>query len=223
MKSAYYKLDPASIVENILHEGKTRRVKIKDLNFVIHPHVFPSDQFRSSKFLIESIQDMCLGASVCDMGCGFGLIGCFALKYGAKKVVQADINQFAVENALKNKKMHKFSNKQMQVYQSDCFDDIPPQKFDLVVFNIPFHDDRVEIHDPLQYAFFDPAFQTVRKFLIQLHRYSYPDTETIIAFSNKGNTRLLEHLFDEFGYKWTLWKVAHTDQQFDSRLYLLRN
>ncbi len=45
--------------------------------------------------------------------------------------------------------------------------------------------------------------------------------QIFIAFSNKGETELLEKIFEENQYTWKLWKVTNTDQEYDNRIYLL--
>jgi len=171
---------------------------------------------------LSSLEQKFKGKVVCDMGCGSGIVGLYALKMGAQKVIQADINPFAVQNALENGRINGYGEKEVIIYKSDCFDNVPPQIFDVIVFNTPFHNDELEIKDPLKRAFYDPGFRSIKKFLSQIPDYSNSDTEVIIAFSNKGDIYLLEHLFDLFRYDWKLWKTANQQEKYDNRLYLLR-
>jgi methylase of polypeptide subunit release factors len=221
MTIGYYKLAPELIFKDIVRDVDHKTVRIKGLDFFVHPHVYPSDKFRTTNFLLDSIGPLVANAHVCDMGCGFGIVGLYALHYGAKSVVQADINPMAVKNAKANKKLHAFST-QAKIYKSDCFDDIPKQKFEVIVFNIPFHNEPCEIIDPLQYAFHDPMFKSVNKFLSQAVDYCHSSTKIIIAFSNKGDVNGLETIFDRSNFMWDLWKVTNTHQEFDNRLYQLR-
>lgn len=221
MATAYYKLSPQQIVQDIDRSTKEKRVKIKGLDFLIYPHVYPSDQFRSSLFIIKEIEPLVHNLTVCDMGCGMGIIGQFALHYGAKKVVQADINPFAIENAVANKVLHGFSDKRMKIYESDCFSNIPAQKFDLIVFNIPFHNEPFIFYDPLERAFHDPGFSSLKKFLRQAVLFSHENTQILIVFSNKGDVRGLEKAFNSSEFKWSLWRLTNTDQTYDTRIYRL--
>jgi methylase of polypeptide subunit release factors len=222
MTIGYYKLTPELIFKDILQAIEPKRVQIKGLNFLVHPHVYPSDKFRTTNFLLESIRPLVANAHVCDMGCGFGVIGLYALHHGAKSIVQADINPMAVKNAKANKKFHNCSSTQAKIYKSDCFDNIPKQKFEIIVFNIPFHTEPYEIKDPLHYAFHDPLFRSVNKFLSQAVDYCHSNTTIIIAFSNKGDVKGLEKIFAHSGFEWELWKVINTHQEVDNRLYLLQ-
>ena len=224
-KKAYYELLPGAILKDIdqLSE-QPRMVEIKELKMICCPHVYPSDQFRTTNFLLDAIHPFLKDSRVCDMGCGPGIVGLYAASQGAKKIVQADINHFAVKNAEKNKEYHKIPDQKMEIYLSNCFDSVPSQKFDTIVFNLPFHSDPIEINNPLQHAFFDPCFQTVKKFLNQVSEFSTKRTSRIfLAFSNKGDTQALENLFEDSIFNWKLWKITNQNQQFDNRIYLLRN
>ncbi len=219
----YYRVSPDKICEDVLSTGDEEQVfNIENVNFIVLPHVYPSQKFRTTKFLLKNLKSLISGKKVCDMGCGPGIVGLYALKNGAKCVLQADINHYAVENAIENNKINGFSCNKVQTVLSDCFDNIPVQIFDVIVFNIPFHNDRVEIHDPLQRAFYDPNFDSTKKFLNQVRKYCHDNTKIIIAFSNKGDTNVLETIFDLSGFNWELWKTTNTHQQYDNRLYRLK-
>ena len=97
------------------------------------------------------------------MGCGPGIVGLFAIHHGAKTVVQADINPHAVENAKENNILHGYDHSLVKTFHSNCFDNIPKEVFDLIVFNMPYHSNRVKIDDPLKYAFYDPGFHSIKK------------------------------------------------------------
>jgi 16S rRNA G1207 methylase RsmC len=222
-KKPYFKMNPEAILEHVLEtDSQDRLAEIKKMQLICCPHVYPSDKFRTTNFLLEAIQPFLKNSRVCDMGCGPGIIGLYAILQGAKKVVQADINPFAVQNAEKNKKNHAIEPSKMEIYLSDCFDNIPLQNFDNIIFNLPFHSDVIQINEPLAYAFFDPSFQTVRKFLNQVTNYCVKNkTNIFLAFSNKGDIKTLEDIFEDSVFNWKLWKVINQDQEYDNRIYLL--
>jgi 16S rRNA G1207 methylase RsmC len=223
-KPEYYMLTPDAILEDI-HQfsSQVRIVKIKHMNMVCCPHVYPSDKFRTTNFLLDSIQPFLKDSRVCDMGCGPGIVGLYAISQGAKKVVQADINPFAIKNAEQNKKYHNIKDNAIDIHLSDCFDYIVLQKFDTIVFNLPFHSDFIRIRDPLEHAFFDPCFRTLRKFLSQVEAYSHNNTHIFLAFSNKGDIQTLENIFEDSIFDWKLWKLSNQGEKHDNRIYLLRN
>ena len=219
----YYRISPDEICDDVLLAQDEKEIfTVENIDFVVLPHVYPSQKFRTTGFLLKNLKDLVPGKKICDMGCGPGIVGLYALRHGTRKVIQADINPFAVENAIENNKINSFSFDQIQTIQSDCFDNIPMQLFDLIVFNIPFHNDIVEIQDPLQRAFYDPSFDSTKKFLGQIRQFCHKNTQIIIAFSNKGDVDVIETIFDLSGLKWELWKLANTHQEYDNRLYRLQ-
>lgn len=219
----YYKITPNEIYRDVtISNQEVKKAEVEEISFVVFPHVYPSHKFRTTCFLLKNLKDFAAGKKICDMGCGPGIIGLYLLHHGAESVVQVDINPFAVENAVENNVRHGFGIDRVNAYESDCFDCVPKNFFDLIIFNIPFHSDDIEIDDPLKYAFFDPLFTSVKKFLRQARDYSYAETQVIIAFSNKGDVETLEKIFTENQYEWELWKMLNADQDYDNRLYRLK-
>lgn len=218
----YFKLVPDKIYQDIKKSNRQLvKAEMEGIEFFVFPHVYPSHNFRSSRFILNALKNLLKGKKVCDMGCGPGIVGLFSLHNGAQSVVQIDINYHAVKNAQENNLLHRFRGNKIKVFLSDCFDGVPQNSFDLIIFNIPYHCDLINIDDPLKYAFYDPHFSTTRKFLKQVKEYSHEKTQIFIAFSNKGNIRLLENLFDEYGYIWKLWKKINGNMKFDNRIYRL--
>ncbi|MCB1115448.1 MAG: methyltransferase [Chlamydiia bacterium] len=218
----YYKIDPREILHDILDPtAKKRLVEVRGVEFFCCPHVYPSERFRTTNFLLETVAPFLKHSTVCDMGCGPGIVGLFAVNQGAKKVVQCDINPYAVENAIENRTYHEILSRELEVYESDCFDGIPQQTFDVIIFNPPFHSDLIDIKDPLEHAFFDPNFKTVQKFLKQAEQYSNDQTKIFIAFSNKGDIRSLEGIFQLSSFEWEIWSQINQDKEFDNRIYML--
>jgi len=217
----YHKLSADEIVDHVDSSHKDEIFTIEGVDIVIHPEVYPSQKFRTTSFVLRNIKNLVKDKTICDMGCGPGIVGLFSLKNGAKKVVQADINPNAIENAMVNNKRHSFGRNKIEVYQSNCFDNVQVQKFDIIIFNMPYHCDEVKISRPLERAFYDPGFESIRKFLKQVKSYMFESSEVLIAFSNKGRTDLLEKEFENSGLKWDLWKVINTDHEYDNRIYRL--
>lgn len=220
----YYQCKAEDIYDDIAASiTEEKSITIQGIDLYVLPHVYPSDKFRTTNFVLDSIKPLLPNRTVCDMGCGIGIVGQFALRHGATKAIQADINPYAIENAKLNKNFHGFADKQLQIYLSDCFDNVPLQKFDLIVFNMPYHTDVHEIKDPLEHAFHDPLFRSLKKFLKDLAKYSHSKTIAAIAFSNKGDIAQLEAIFDTFQLGWELWKIINTDKEYDNRIYLIKN
>ncbi len=204
------------------HSDEVKAGEVRGVRFVIFPHVYPSHKFRSTGVSLDTIAPYLKEKKVCDMGCGPGIVGLYALKMGAEHVVQADINPYAIENAKENNVLNGYSDDKVVVLQSNCFDDVPTTySFDTIVFNMPYHCDNKKIKDPLEYAFYDPNFASIRKFLETLTKYSHKDTKVFVAFSNKGEVDKLEHIFDHSGMNWELHTHTNQDQEYDNRMYML--
>lgn len=218
----YYLMNPEKIRDDIKQKSKIEQTTIENIEFLIYPEVYPSQKFRSSIFLAKEVKKISVNKTICDMGCGIGLIGHIALKHGASRVVQADINSFAVRNAIINRSFHGYSRNQLEIYHSNCFDNIPDQSFDYIIFNIPFHSEHHELTSKLDYAFFDPCFKSTKAFLEQAKNYMHASSQILIAFSSRGNVKQLEELFYTFGYTIVDLKRANTHQKYDSRIYFLK-
>ena len=220
----YCDLDPGDIAQDInklFCASESIAINILGFEFVVHPHVYPSHKFRSTSTMLDAILKFTPGKSICEIGCGCGTLGQVALLKGASKLVQGDINPFAVKNARDNQKLHGLSDNQLIVYESDCFDNIPNEKFDIIVFAMPYHNDNVKIIDPLMRAFYDPCFSSIKKFITQSEHYVHAKSQILIAFSNKGNTKKLEEIFEESDFSWELFLVKNQQSSYDNRVYRL--
>lgn len=223
LMASYYKISPVEIIEDIKKTTQINNVSVLGCELKVFPGVYPPERFRTTNFLIQSLKPLFYGRSVCDMGCGTGVLGIHAILEGAKHVVFADINATAIKNTEANLRINQLINKNTNFYVSDCFDSIPKQQFDLIVFNIPFHNDDLIIEHPLEYAFYDPNFISVKNFLTQAKSYCSEHSQIVIAFSNKGDVYGLEDQFAECGYEYYLWQIANQSDAHDNRLYILRS
>lgn len=218
----YYEMSAEEIVLDVDETYQKQIFSVDGVELLIHPQVYPSHKFRTTGFVLKNLKRHFKHKVVCDMGCGPGIVGLYALKNGAKKVVQSDINPFAAANAKENIKINNVSKAFIDVYSGDCFENIPKQEFDIIVFNIPYHSDEKRLTRPLERAFYDPLFKSTGRFLQQAKLYSAKDTRVFIAFSNKGDVKTLENLFTKMNYNWKLWKITNTDQSYDNRIYKLK-
>ena len=195
---------------------------VEGIKLCIHPHVYPSERFRTTTFVLKNIKERVKNKRICDMGCGPGIVGLYAIANCATSVVQVDINPFAIKNANENIMLNGFQDKNIKTIQSDCFDEIQGQLFDVVIWNIPYHNDSIQISDPLERAFYDPLFASTGKFLSQLPEFTGTSTEVYIAFSSKGDFLQLQKLFETSGFNWKIWKITNEDQEYDNRIYSLK-
>ncbi|MBB3073131.1 16S rRNA (guanine1207-N2)-methyltransferase [Paenibacillus baekrokdamisoli] len=97
-----------------------------------------------SRVLIEAI-DLDRGAQVLDVGCGYGPIGITAAKLASEgHVTMIDINERAIELALENSKRNGVTN--VSVLQSDLFERVRDQSFDVIITNPPIRAGKEIVH-----------------------------------------------------------------------------
>jgi 16S rRNA G1207 methylase RsmC len=219
MTDELYRLPPEKILKaNLdLHLGEVEGIDLK-----IFPGVHPSHKFRTTSFLLRSVKEFLPGSRVLDMGCGPGIVGLYSLKQKAEHVVFADINPLAIQNSIENARNIFDNSTNTQYFVSNCFDSIDKQTFDTIIWNIPFHSSNVKIENYIDYSLYDPGFKSLRRFLSQSEMFLEKDGFIFIAFSNKGDVKEVESIFDSSAYKWKIWKIANQDQLFDNRIYMLR-
>jgi 16S rRNA (guanine1207-N2)-methyltransferase len=105
-----------------------------EYNFITGRGVFAFDKFdRGTELLIKSISGK---GKFLDLGCGYGAVGIIiANSFG--KVVQIDINERAIILAKRNAKLNRRKN--CKAIQSDGFEAVKDQKFDVIATNPPNH------------------------------------------------------------------------------------
>ena len=147
----------------------TTYYRYKGIELEIAPEVFHPRFFFSTRFLLDHIRSLPLsGKKFLEPGCGSGLISVYAAKQHAI-VTALDINPIAIEMLKKNSLINGTT---ITIVHSDLFEELPPQKFDIIAINPPyFKNDPVEIRD---YAwqcgkngeFFEKLFGGLREFIL---------------------------------------------------------
>lgn len=120
----------------IKYLSKTRIYKYEDIRLEIPPEVFHPGFFFSTGILLNYIKQLPLkDKRFLEPGCGSGLISIYAAKKGAS-VTAVDINPTAIEFLEKNSNKN---NVQLTIIQSDLFQNIPEQPFDIIAINPPYY------------------------------------------------------------------------------------
>ena len=115
--------------------SKTRTYRYKDIRLAIPPEVFHPGFFFSTQLLLQYISKLPLQQKhFLELGCGSGLISIVAAKKNAL-VKATDINPVAIEFLKKNSGENKVK---IDIIQSDLFDNIPKQLFDIIAINPPY-------------------------------------------------------------------------------------
>lgn len=155
---------------------------------VYHPYEDSSTLFFLNNFDIhEAIGD--LGGhrfSVLELGCGAGAIGIFIAKKTKVRMTMTDVDITAVEATKGNALINGVS---INALCGDVWDPVRDERFDLVLFNLPYwHKER---EDSVDLISCDPGGQIFIKFLSGLKRHLLAGGKAVFTYSNLADRRLL--------------------------------
>jgi len=104
------------------------------------PGVFSRDGLdEGTALLLDTLDgDLCGGARLLDVGCGYGVIGLHAARQGASAVDMVDSAWLAVEMARRGIAANGLTDV-CRAWTSDLYSDVPGETYDLIVSNPPFH------------------------------------------------------------------------------------
>lgn len=124
--------------------SSNRQYRSNGITLQVPPQVFHPGFFFSTRLLMRVVLKLPLqGRSFLELGAGSGLIAMQAEKKGAV-VTASDINPVAIEYLQKNRRRN---NSSIRILQSDLFDNIPLEAFDVIAINPPYYK-----KDPVSYA-----------------------------------------------------------------------
>lgn len=130
------KFDPVLIDERVLirapfHDSSGDL----ECTLVIEPKMsFGTGHHHTTKLMIREMGNhMLQGKRILDMGCGTGVLGIYACKQGAARVLGVDNDQWAYENALENIKRNGISAMDVRLGDVGV---LYREKFDMILANI---------------------------------------------------------------------------------------
>jgi release factor glutamine methyltransferase len=155
-------------------------------------HVYPDTfwPFIDSQPLVSSL-DIKPGASVLDIGTGSGVIAIHACYLGAARVLAVDVNPAALRSARHNAREHGF-NHVMEVRQSDLFEQVGQEQFDVITANLPFRFKSAP--DLVAKSQWDTGFQTNTRFFHHVRSHLKPGGCIYFAHASFGEPKTIEHL-----------------------------
>lgn len=176
--------------------SKTRIYRHKDLRLAIPPEVFHPGFFFSTQMLLQYISKLPLQKKeLMELGCGSGLIAMVAAGKGAT-VTATDINPIAVEFLKKN----CFNNNlQLQIIQSDLFNDIPVTQYDIIAINPPYYKKNpITFRDHAWFCGEDGEY--FLRLFKSLHRYIRINTEILMVLFDGCDMEMINGFAAQNGF-----------------------
>lgn len=162
-----------------IYLSKERTYKYNDITVKVLPGVFHPGLFFSTKILLNYLKSIELNEkTLLEFGAGTGLISIFVSKQNAK-VTATDINPTAIKNIELNAKKNDV---ELNIIQSDLFDNIPPQIFEIIIINPPYFPKDPKNNN--EYAWFCGSdFRFFKNLFTQIGDYISASTKTIMILS----------------------------------------
>jgi len=163
----------------LIYLSSERNYRYDDIHLIIKPGVFHPGFFFSTKLLLKYLKDVPLeDRKFLELGAGSGLISIYAAK--KKAVVTAtDVSQIAVETTMQNAERNQLS---IKVINSDLFERIHQQIFDIIVINPPYFPEHPV--DEKDYAWYcGENFEYFEKLFQQLGGYVEQHSDVIMILS----------------------------------------
>lgn len=185
-------------------------VEVAGFEFLVYPNVYRGESASTTAAMLKTFTEF-TNLKVLDMGCGTGVLGILASLKGASRVVMADIHPKAVENTQANIDKYNIQEK-CEVNTSDLFSSVVNEKFDLVLFNMPFLYGEKDAEEPaLKFpegkegalppmeSFVDEGYQTIRRFFTSVKDYLNPTGVIRCTFASFGNYEALDNILKDNG------------------------
>jgi release factor glutamine methyltransferase len=173
--------------------SRTRTYTYKDIRLQIPASVFHPGFFFSTHLLLKQIKTLPLKEKrFLEPGAGSGLLSIYAAQQGAM-VTASDINPAAIKALKKNSYEN---NTEINIVESDLFDEIPAQLFDVIAINPPYYKKK-----PGSYADYawncGPHGEYFLKLFRQLKNYVHAETKTLMVLCDACDIGMVRSLAEE--------------------------
>jgi release factor glutamine methyltransferase len=195
---------------------KTRNFSYRDIRLKIFPGVFHPGLFSSTLFLLNFLErQIIVGKKVLELGCGSGLISIRCASLGAN-VTATDISENAISNTRINTEKN---NATVNLIKSDLFENIPQQRFDLIIINPPYY--AREVRSEEEHAWNCGAnFEYFHKLFGQLPNYLHNDTFVLMVLTKGCDLASIFSIAKEKKFRFELLKEKIV--LFDTKDFLYR-
>lgn len=180
------------------HYSSTERTyKYKNIEIKILPGVFHPGFFFSTKFLLSHLEKISIqDKSVLELGAGTGLISVYCSNQGAK-VTATDISKKAIENISLNSEIN---NCNIIVIESDLFDNIQKQEFDLITINPPYFPSQPKNEKELTW-FCGENFEYFHKMFRTIGNYFNKSSMVLIVLSEVTDIEKIVRIAEDYTLK----------------------
>lgn len=140
----HYFLNDNNIESNVKKLKYTFKGKVLDLE--TDRGIFCKDHIDfGTNILLNNLPEFKGSLKVVDVGCGYGLIGlCIAKAYPEFEVNMIDVNQRALDIAIKNARFNKIGN--AKIFESDVYKNVD-EHFDVIITNPPIRAGKSVVHE----------------------------------------------------------------------------
>lgn len=180
---------------------KDRWHTYKGIKVLVKPSVFHPGFLISTHLFVDFMNTQAIeNKAVLEIGAGSGLIALSCKKAGAE-VVATDINQAAVNSLLES---CKFNDLAIKVIQSDLFEAIPQQFFDVIISNPPYFP-KAPSNDKERAFFCGSNFEFFNNFFSNARCYLKPYGEIFMILSDDCDLKRIESI--AYKYHWEMKEV----------------
>ncbi len=180
--------------------GRLVLEEIEGVPLIVLPEVFNPVLLRTGDFMVRALASVPISPQVrvLDLGTGSGVGSVFAARRGAD-VTAVDINPEAVRCAKMNALLNRLEDR-IEVLAGDLFSPLGDERFDIVLFNPPFH--RGRPNDGLDHAW--RGEDVFERFSAELQDRLTPDGMALLVLSSDGDGHELVAMLAEQGYAVTI-------------------
>ena len=115
-------------------------IKNVELTFATTNHLFSPKKIDLGTLAMLSVIDFNEDDQVCDLGCGYGVVGILAAKLtGPERVTMIDNDEQAIKIAKENVRLNQLP--EMKVILSDGFSNVNETNFTKIISHPPYHAD----------------------------------------------------------------------------------
>lgn len=195
---------------------KERVFTYKSITVTVRPGVFHPGLFHSTKLLLSYLSEKKLsGKTFLELGCGTGFLSLYAARQEAI-VTASDISELAIENCTVNAQRNHAT---FSIIQSDLFDSLGRQNFDVIVINPPYY-----AKDPVTEADYawncGAEFQYFQKLFQQLPSFTEQDSEVIMVLTKGCDLKAIFAIAEKNKFAFSL--IQEKSVLFDEKDFLFQ-